>query len=157
MLEYPCAEENVDTHLCFLYESVNPAYQVPLQVLLTVILVAVLLQKCMSPPALITVTDALEFLEKMHLVVASPDKGRHAYRPTKYGELVLSMPLSLESAMFVVRGGIAGYVRESVILGAIMDTTPFPILQPFSQPFQVGPRNAASDWESNCDPYAKNF
>lgn len=95
-----------------------------------------LLQKCINPPALTTVTDALEFLEKLQAVVASPDKGRHAYHPTKYGELLVSLPLSLESAIFAVRGGIAGYVRESVILGAITDTTPFPIIQPFGQPFQ---------------------
>ncbi|KAG0553883.1 hypothetical protein M758_12G048900 [Ceratodon purpureus] len=95
-----------------------------------------LLQKCINPPDLTTVTDALEFLEKLQAVVASPDKGRHAYHPSKYGELLVSLPLSLESAIFVVRGGIAGYVRESIILGAIMDTTPFPIIQPFGQAFQ---------------------
>ena len=82
--------------------------------------------------------------------MASPDKGRHAYHPSKYGELLVSLPLSLESAIFVVRGGIAGYVRESIILGAIMDTTPFPIIQPFGQAFQVGLCNSTSDFKLIC-------
>lgn len=140
------------THICAFHMKLSFLQTKFLfKLFLRVILVAVLLQKCMNPPALITVTDALEYLEKLQLVVASPDRGRHAYHPTKYGELLLSMPLSLESATFVVRGGTAGYVRESVILGAIMDTTPFPILQPFNQHFQVGPCNCASDWNSNTN------
>lgn len=97
----------------------------------------VLLQKCINPPVPATVIDALEFLEKLQAIVVSPDKGRHAYHPTKYGQLLVSIPLSLESAIFVVRGGMSGYVRESVVVGAIMDTTPHPILQPFGQQFQV--------------------
>ena len=93
----------------------------------------------MSPPAPTTVTDALQTLEKLQALVASPDqKGRHAYHPTMYGELLVSMPLSLESAMFVVRCGVSGYLRESAIIAAIMDNTPFPVLKPFGQPFQVG-------------------
>lgn len=133
------------TRICALYMKLSTLHTKFLfKFFLRVILVAVLLQKCMNPPALTTVTDALEFLEERQLVMASPDKGRHAYHPTKYGEWLLSMPLSLESAIFVVRGGITGYVRESVILGAIMDTTPSPILQPFVQPFQVGPCNSTS-------------
>lgn len=98
---------------------------------------AVLLQKCINPPVPATVIDALEFLEKLQAILVSPDKGRHAYHPTKYGQLLVSIPLSLESAIFVVRGGMSGYVRESVVVGAIMDTTPYPILQPFGQQFQV--------------------
>lgn len=142
----------MDTHLCSLYESGQSCIaSSSFECFLTIILVAVLLQKCINPPALTTVTDALDFLEKLQAVVASPDKGRHAYHPSKYGELLVSIPLSLESAIFVVRGGIAGYVRESVILGAIMDTTPFPILQPFGQPFQVSLCNSTSCIKSKHD------
>jgi hypothetical protein len=42
-----------------------------------------------------------------------------------------------QSAIFVIHGANSGYLRESVVLGAIMDTTPFPILQPFGQQLQV--------------------
>ena len=118
---------------------------------LTMILVAVLLQKCINLLALTTVTDALDFLEKLQAVVVSSDKGRHAYHPSKYRELLVSIPLSLESAIFVMRGGIAGYMRESVILGAIMGTTPFPILQPFGQPVQVSLCNSTSGIKSKHD------
>lgn len=144
-------------HLCSLYEAGQSGISNSSELSLTEILVAVLLQKCINPPALTTVTDALEFLEKLQAVVASPDKGRHAYHPTKYGELLVSLPLSLESAIFAVRGGIAGYVRESVILGAITDTTPFPIIQPFGQPFQVGLCNFTSDLKSKCDCCMKKY
>lgn len=100
--------------------------------------IAALFQKCMNPPALTTVINALEVLEKLQaVVVLSDQKARGAYQPTMYGRLLVSLPVSLESAIFVIHGANSGYLRESVVLGAIMDTTPFPILQPFGQQLQV--------------------
>ncbi len=97
-----------------------------------------LFQKCMNPLALTTVINALEVLEKLQaVVVLSDQKARDAYQPTMYGRLLMSLPVSFESAIFVIHGANSGYLRESVVLGAIMDTTPFPILQPFGQQLQV--------------------
>jgi hypothetical protein len=99
--------------------------------------IAALFQKCMNPPALTTVINALEVLEKLQaVVVLSDQKVRDAYQPTMYGRLLVSLPVSLESAIFVIHGANSGYFRESVVLAAIMDTTPFPILQPFGQQVQ---------------------
>jgi len=80
----------------------------------------------------------VQVLEKLQaVVVLSDQKVRDAYQPTMYGRLLVSLPVSLESAIFVIHGANSGYFRESVVLGAIMDTTPFPILQPFGQQVQV--------------------
>ncbi|KAL2629665.1 hypothetical protein R1flu_014351 [Riccia fluitans] len=88
-----------------------------------------LFKKCMNPPPGDTVVDALEALVKMQAVEFDSLKGK--YQPTLYGKLLISLPLSLESSMMVIRGGQLGYTWESAVLASVLDTTPNPILKPF--------------------------
>lgn len=88
----------------------------------------------MNPPASETVQDALETLEEMN-ASHTDAKGKHL--PTLYGQLLVSLPLSLEASVLVVRGGQLGYPRESAVLAAILDSTPNPILKPFGDALLV--------------------
>lgn len=56
-------------------------------------------------------------------------KGRLEPSPT--GAFIAALPISLESALMFVRGGKEGSVWEAAVLAALMNTTPYPIKQPF--------------------------
>ncbi|OAE27235.1 hypothetical protein AXG93_473s1060 [Marchantia polymorpha subsp. ruderalis] len=92
-----------------------------------------LLKKCMNPPHVDTIEDALDALKEMK-AIEYDQKGKH--RPTFYGRLLVCLPLSLESAIMVVRGGQLGYTREAALLAAIQDCTPNPISRPFGNPYK---------------------
>lgn len=87
-----------------------------------------LLKKSMNAPRRETVEDALDTLEDMN-AMHTDAKGKH--QPTLYGQLLVSLPLSLEASVVVVRGGQLGYPRESAVLAAISHSTPNPIVKPF--------------------------
>lgn len=107
---------------------------------------AALLKKSMNPPASETVQDALETLEEMN-ASHTDAKGKHL--PTLYGQLLVSLPLSLEASVLVVRGGQLGYPRESAVLAAILDSTPNPILKPFGDALLVC-SSRPQCWISSC-------
>ncbi|CAM6114827.1 unnamed protein product [Calypogeia fissa] len=92
-----------------------------------------LLKKCMNAPSPDTVDDALDTLEDMN-AMNTDVKGKH--QATLYGQLLVSLPLSLEASVLVVRGGQLGYPRESAVLAAISHSTPNPIVKPFGNFYQ---------------------
>ncbi|KAG6552670.1 hypothetical protein Mapa_005617 [Marchantia paleacea] len=92
-----------------------------------------LLKKCMNPPLVDTINDALDALEEME-AIEYDQKGKQ--KPTFYGRLLVSLPLSLESSIMVVRGGQLGYTREAALLASIQDCTPNPISKPFGNPYK---------------------
>lgn len=96
---------------------------------------AVFLSKSIDPPLETTVQNALIALESFEALKASQHRGKLV--PTKYGKLLASLPLSLESAILVVKGGQLGLLRESAVLAALMDSSPFPIVYPFGHESQV--------------------
>jgi HrpA-like RNA helicase len=89
----------------------------------------------MSPPEELTIKNALDTLNSALLLEDSHQRGK--YSPTLYGRLIASLPLSLESAILVVRGGQLGLLRETAILAALMDSSPLPIVHPFGHELQV--------------------
>lgn len=94
---------------------------------------------CMDPPHTGTVADALSFLRRIE-ALQEPQragKGGGLPVPTPYGKLLVSLPLDLEAAMLVVRGCAAGFLRESVVLAVILDSSPAPIVQPFGKREEV--------------------
>jgi hypothetical protein len=70
----------------------------------------------------------------MHVQVglaASNAKGR--LEPSHTGAFLAALPLALESCLLLARGGLAGHVWEASLLAALMNTTPYPIKQPFGE------------------------
>jgi HrpA-like RNA helicase len=66
----------------------------------------------------------------LQIGAASPNhKGR--IEPTQVGHFLAALPISLDSSLLLVQGGLQGLTREAVMLAALLNTTPFPILQPF--------------------------
>ena len=89
----------------------------------------------MDPPNQLTVQNALEVLERIEALRSSQQKGK--YLPTMYGKLLASLPLSLGSAILVVKGGQLGLLREASVMAALLDASPFPIVHPFGHETQV--------------------
>lgn len=56
-------------------------------------------------------------------------KGRLEPSPT--GAFIAALPISLDSALLFLRGGLQGNMWEAAVLAALMNTTPYPIKQPF--------------------------
>lgn len=56
-------------------------------------------------------------------------KGR--LEPSQTGAFLAALPLALESSLLLARGGLAGHLWEACLLAALMNTTPYPIKQPF--------------------------
>ncbi|KAI5062983.1 hypothetical protein GOP47_0021530 [Adiantum capillus-veneris] len=94
----------------------------------------VFFSKSMTPPPETTVQSALVALQ--HAEALKPSLQRGKLLPTHYGKLLASLPLSLESAMLVVKGGQLGLLRETAVLAALMDSSPFPIVHPFGHDIQ---------------------
>ncbi|KAJ7297307.1 hypothetical protein O6H91_Y065900 [Diphasiastrum complanatum] len=94
-------------------------------------------QRSMSPPQLETVENAFETLVNLHALEASTDQ-REKYQPSFYGLLLGNLPLSLESSMLVVKGAEAGFIRECGTLAVILDTSPYPIMQPYGGAKVIG-------------------
>eukprot|EP00250_Pteridium_aquilinum_P027313 c3464_g1_i1 orf=105-3227(+) len=89
----------------------------------------VFFSKSMDPPLETTVQNAMIALENVEALKKSQQRGK--LLPTQYGRLLASLPLSLESAILVVKGGQLGLLREAAVLAALMDSSPFPIVHPF--------------------------
>jgi hypothetical protein len=56
-------------------------------------------------------------------------KGR--LEPSQTGAFLAALPLALESSLLLARGGLAGHMWEACLLAALINTTPYPIKQPF--------------------------
>jgi HrpA-like RNA helicase len=56
-------------------------------------------------------------------------KGR--VEPTRTGSFLAAVPLSLESSLLLARGSQQGMMFEAAVLAALMNSTPYPIRQPF--------------------------
>lgn len=89
-----------------------------------------LLAKCMSAPEPTTATDALAFLAGTGAVEVAAKDG---YSATRLGRFLAHLPVSMEAALLLERGGKAGVLREACALAALLNTSPLPIRQPFSQ------------------------
>lgn len=92
----------------------------------------VLFQRALDPPDWKTIQDALDLLVSLGALRA-PSHHRGKYEPTLYGNLLGSLPLSLEASMLVIKFGQCGFLREGAIIGSLMDARPMPIIQPFGQ------------------------
>lgn len=83
-------------------------------------------------------TDALAYLSLAGAadLFAAAAGGRGAASahcsPTALGRFLAGLPVSVEAAQMVVNGGKAGLLRPAVVLAAILNTSPFPIHQPFA-------------------------
>ena len=96
---------------------------------------AAFFSKVMNPPEDLTIVNALDTLKGALALEESPQRGK--YYPTIYGRLLASLPLSLESSILVVRGGQLGFLKETAVLGAMIDLNPLPIVNPFGHELQV--------------------
>lgn len=106
---------------------------------------------CLDPPEDSRVSDAIQFLTTIGALSASAPptssssssllshklhphhKSSPTFTPTDYGRLLVSLPLSLEASMVLVRGAQEGMLWEAALLAAMMDSSPFPIAQPFGR------------------------
>ena len=61
------------------------------------------------------------------------------YRPTAVGVLLDALPVSLETAQFVLHAAICGYFSEALTLGALQSTCPVPLRR---EPNQAAKFNA---------------
>ena len=64
--------------------------------------------------------DALDLLVSLDALKA-PSHHRGKCEPTLYGNLLGSLPLSLEASMLVIKFGQCGFLREGAIIGLLMD------------------------------------
>ena len=48
---------------------------------------------------------------------------------TRFGEMLASLPVSLDAALLLIAGGRKGYLREASVLAALSATSPLPIVQ----------------------------
>lgn len=92
---------------------------------------AALLQKALDPPDPEVVEDSLNLLVHMHALERTLPRGR--YEPTLYGRLLASFSLSFNASVLIIKFGVVGMLREGILLGALMDTQPPPILRPFGE------------------------
>ncbi|KAI5022313.1 hypothetical protein ZWY2020_059043 [Hordeum vulgare] len=88
----------------------------------------VLLQKILNPPESAVIKNALETLVQIDAVQPAFGGG---YRPSFYGYLLNSLPLSLHASIITVKFGEMGYLHEGILIGIMLDIQPLPILQPF--------------------------
>lgn len=56
---------------------------------------------------------------------------KNRLEPSPTGTFLASLPLALESSLLLARGGLMGHLWEAAVLAALMNTTPYPIKQPF--------------------------
>ncbi|CAN8314498.1 unnamed protein product [Cochlearia groenlandica] len=92
-----------------------------------------LLAKAMDPPNPDVIDDALSMLLSIGALRKS---ARGRYKPTFYGRLLASFPLSLDASILAVKFGEMGMLREGILLGVLMDTQPLPISHPFGDDSQ---------------------
>lgn len=103
-----------------------------------------LLAKCMSPPEPATAAEALAFLAGAGAVEqAAPGAGSSrgangtgsagGYSATPLGRFLAHLPVGMEAALLLERGGKAGLLRPAAAAAALLNTSPLPIRQPFSQ------------------------
>ena len=110
-----------------------------------------LLARCLEPPDEKNVDGALKALVQMRAITvdeaaAAPRKNkskkkerRGMYRPTAVGVLLDALPVSLETAQFVLHAAICGYFSEALTLGALQSTCPVPLRR---EPNQAAKFNA---------------
>ena len=84
----------------------------------------------MDPPDPEVVSSALDHLVQLSAAEAKPG-GKYA--ATQLGRMLAAMPLDLDSALMVVRGGREGMLWEAGVLASIANNTPYPIRQPFGE------------------------
>ena len=89
-----------------------------------------MLANCLNPPESASVEDALERVTRWGLLQRSD---KQLQRATTFGALVAQLPLSLTAGRLVVIGAAAGLLAPAIKLGAILSTTPQPILKPFGE------------------------
>ena len=94
---------------------------------------AALLRSTLDPPDDETIAASQAFLVKLGAVRLGGRRGRETMEATPYGRALASLPLSLEGARIAIRGMADGQLRTAVLLGAIMSTTPAPVLKPFGK------------------------
>ncbi|KAF8006726.1 hypothetical protein BT93_K0898 [Corymbia citriodora subsp. variegata] len=90
----------------------------------------VLLQKALDPPDPDVVQDAIDLLVLMGALKISP-RGR--LEPTFYGHLLACFSLSFDASLLIIKFGEVGLLHEGILLGALIDTQPLPIVHPFGE------------------------
>lgn len=92
-----------------------------------------LMRTALDPPEDEVILAAQTFLVKLGALRLSGRQGRTVQEATPYGRALAALPLSLEGARIALRGMVDGQMRTTVLLGAIMSSTPAPILKPFGK------------------------
>jgi len=95
---------------------------------------------CLDPPDLEIVEAAVGHLATRGMILkaqvpfsfGNKKKGRHLL--TSLGGLIAQLPVSLQAGHMVVAGASNGLLRESIILAALLSTTPYPICFPWGRP-----------------------
>lgn len=86
-----------------------------------------LLSLCLSPPDRRVARDAIDRLVSWGLL-KSDDRSA-----TTVGAFVGGLPISLQAGRLVAAGCGLHLMRQAAVLGAIMSTTPLPIVKPFGK------------------------
>eukprot|EP01047_Picozoa_sp_COSAG01_P038277 COSAG01_NODE_3097_length_6590_cov_20.121707_5_plen_198_part_00 len=92
--------------------------------------VSVMMSRCLNPPKPPVVTDAMARLTRWGLL---REGNEGSQRATTFGAIVGQLPLSLTAGRVVVIGSAVGLMAPAAVLGAIISTTPQPILRPFGE------------------------
>ncbi|KAK3259112.1 hypothetical protein CYMTET_31878, partial [Cymbomonas tetramitiformis] len=117
-----------------------------------------IMSRCMDPPSPEVIEDAVTYLVEIEACTTSNGVGEAAAcrssgqrsarragsttrssppaKPTMYGKMLASMPVSLEAAELVAQGGGAGILHESVVLAAMM-AQPLPVRRMFADQAQT--------------------
>lgn len=85
------------------------------------------MNQCLDPPPPEVIDDAFEYLQYIGACVAH---GR-SYMPTKMGDLLAALPMTVEDCQIVVAGAQLGLLHETLALRAIFSHKPAPIVHHF--------------------------
>ena len=89
-----------------------------------------IMSNCLDPPPPVVVADALKYLQSIGACVTQGKK-KLKFFPTKMGDLLATLPFSVEDSEAIVAGAQVGLLHEVLALRAIMSHKPAPIVHHF--------------------------
>lgn len=106
------------TEILSLLSSHNKVMQDPQRVL----------SKTMDPPPEQTVVKAIQYLKDINACEEDATSRHRRLVPTEHGRLISTLPFTVEEACVVVNGAKNGYLHEALLLTAIKNIRPQPIV-----------------------------
>ena len=94
-----------------------------------------LLQKCLDPPPINSVTKAIQYLVDIGACVIESSSRRQKLIPTDHGRLISALPFTVEEVGVIVHGAKHGFLHEAIALVAIKSIRPQPIVSAFGDDF----------------------